>query len=81
MSDKKIEEFLREDIKLVLLASVSEDYVDAILEQKDTVRQNTLIDAVAEDVTVSSDLKNKGYYNNDDIRLAIGRELVTRLGA
>lgn len=80
MSDKKIEEFLREDIKLVLLASVSEDYVDAILEQKDTVRQNTFIDAVAEDVTVSSDLKNKGYYNNDDIRFAIGRELVARLG-
>lgn len=81
MNSEKIGEILREDIKSILLASVSEDYADAILEQYDTVSESTFIDAVAEDVTVSSDYTDEGHYNEDDIRLAIGRELIARLGA
>lgn len=81
MNSEKIGENLRKDIEAILLTSVSADYADAILSQFDTVTEKTFIDAVVEDVTVSSDYDEQGHYNNDDIRLAIGRELVARLGA
>lgn len=80
MNSEKIGENLRKDIAAILLTSVSADYADAILSQFDTVTEKTFIDAVVEDVTVSSDYDEQGYYNDDDIRLAIGRELVARLG-
>ena len=38
------------------------------------------MDDVIDDVMTSSAWDDEGYYNDDDIRLAIGRTLMARLG-
>lgn len=61
------------EINKILSSAVSREYARYILEQ-------TFIDAVVANVMETSAWKEEGYYNEDDIRLAIGRELVARLG-
>lgn len=61
------------EITKILSSAVSSEYTRYILEQ-------TFIDAVVANVMETSAWKEEGYYNEDDIRLAIGRELVARLG-
>ena len=39
----------------------------------------TLMDAVMEDITTSSDWEENGHYNDDDVRLAIGRIMMKQL--
>jgi hypothetical protein len=38
------------------------------------------MDAVMNDIKTASDWENSGHYNDDDVRLAIGRVLAKRLG-
>ena len=39
----------------------------------------TLMDAVMEDIKTSSDWEENGHYNDDDVRLAIGRVMMKQL--
>lgn len=77
-AEKKEIEF---KISEIMRSAVSSEYTRYILEQEDDVTKNTFMEDVIEDVMETSAWKNEGYYNDDDIRLAIGREFVARLGA
>ena len=80
--DKKI---IENEIRMILMHSVSSDYVRYILEHQERDEEyeligNTFMEEVIEDVMCSSAWDDEGYYNEDDIRLAIGRVLIDRLG-
>lgn len=72
---------LENDIINIMNKAISSEYINKILNQYDYTSDETFIDAVIIDVLETSAWEDEGYYNEDDIRLAIGRELVTRLGA
>lgn len=64
----------------MMLDSISDDYVDRILNHYDETSEETFIDAVVRDVLETSAWEDEGHFNDDDVRLAIGREFVARLG-
>ena len=71
------------NIYMIMIHGVSSAYARYILEDKgedDEEYENTFMDDVIEDVMCSSAWDDEGYYNDDDIRLAIGRTLMMRLG-
>ena len=72
-------------IRMTLMDAVSSDYVRYILEDRERDEElnyigNTFLEDVIDDVLCSSAWDDEGYYNDDDIRLAIGRVLIERLG-
>lgn len=80
--EKKI---IENEIRMILMHSVSSEYVRYILEDREKDEEynyigNTFIEDVIEDVMCSSAWDDEGYYNDDDIRLAIGRVFIDRLG-
>lgn len=83
---KKEEKKLIEiEISQVMRNAVGSDYARYILEERERDEEynyigNTFMDDVIEDVMHSSAWDDEGYYNDDDIRLAIGRVLMDRLG-
>lgn len=81
----KVERKEIESTILRLMASVtSSEYARDILnselreEYEDVGR--TFMDAVIDDVLDCSAWEDDGYYNDDDVRLAIGRVFMDRLG-
>lgn len=72
---------LKNDIVNIMNRAISSEYINKILNQYDYISDETFIDAVIKNVLETSAWEDEGYYNEDDIRLAIGRELVARLGA
>ena len=64
----------------IMRSAVSSEYSRYILEQEDDVTGNTYMEDVIKNVMETSAWEDEGYYNDDDIRLAIGRELMARLG-
>ena len=80
--DKKI---IENEIRMILMSSVSSEYVRYILESIETDEEygytgNTFMEDVINDVMCSSAWDEEGYWNYDDIRLSIGRVLMDRLG-
>ena len=73
---KRIEYEIYELMKYV----TSDDYARYILEHENDETENTFMDDVIIDVMETSAWDDEGYYNEDDIRLAIGRVLIDRLG-
>jgi len=69
------EVILRCDIERILRNAVGADYMKLILEHE-TENGNTICDIIAEDVKTSSAWASNQQYNDDDIRLAIGRVLL-----
>ena len=67
-------------ITKILSDAVSNDYAGYILEQYDSCTENTMMEDIIEHVLTTSAWEDEGYYNEDDVRLAIGRELMARLG-
>lgn len=73
------------EVRTILQHSVSSEYVRYILEDRERDEEydyigNTFMDDIIDDVMTSSAWDDEGYYNDDDIRLAIGRTLMARLG-
>lgn len=66
---KQLEQFITE----ILRGAVSDDYARYILEN------DNIIEDIIDDVLTSSAWEDERYYNEDDIRLAIGRILITKL--
>ncbi len=64
-------EELRQDIRRVLSTSISTDYIRNILDEI----ENDII----RDVVVCSSYEEDELYNEDDIKLAIGRVLMDRM--
>ena len=60
--------------------AVTDDYARYMLESEDECTENTMMEDIIDDVLEMSAWEDEGYYNEDDIRLAIGRELMNRLG-
>lgn len=80
--DRKI---IENEIRIILMGAISSEYVRYILEYAEEDENGeqigeTFIDDVIEDVICSSAWDDEGYYNEDDIRLSIGRVLIDRLG-
>ena len=55
---------------------------DAAIRVADSVNKKgeTVMEAIVDDIKTSSDWDNDGHYNDDDVRLAIGRVLMARIG-
>ena len=68
------------EIAKIMQNAVSSEYSTYILEQEDNTTGNTLMEDIVQNVMETSAWEDEGYYNEDDIRLSIGRELMTRLG-
>lgn len=67
------------EISEIMRNAVSDEYSKYILEQEDS-SGNTLLEDIIKNVMETSAWKDEGYYNSSDIKLAIGRELMVRLG-
>lgn len=68
------------EISQVMRNAVGSDYARYILEDKGEDGESTIMEDVIDDVMCSSAWEDEGFYNDDDIRLAIGRVLMDRLG-
>lgn len=62
---------LKNDIVNIMNRAISSEYINKILNQHDYISDETLIDAVIKNVLETSAWEDEGYYNEDDIRLAI----------
>ena len=64
----------------IFIEAVTSDYAIDMLESEDECTENTLMEDIIQNVLCTSAWEDEGYYNEDDVRLAIGRELMGRLG-
>lgn len=60
--------------------ATTSDYARYMLESEDECTENTLMEDIIQNVLETSAWEDEGYYSEDDVRLAIGRELMARLG-
>lgn len=67
------------EIAKIMQNAVSSEYSAYILEQEDNTTGNTLMEDIVQNVMETSAWEDEGYYNEDDIRLSIGRELIQRI--
>lgn len=65
-------EELRNDVRRIFAESVSTEYTKIILDK--------IEDDIVSDVVETSAYEEDGSYNDDDIRLAIGRVLINKMG-
>ena len=70
---------LENRITRIMQVAVSDDYAGRILEHTNE-SGTTLMEDIVQNVLETSAYEDEEYYNDDDIRLAIGRELSDRLG-
>lgn len=68
------------EVTKVMRSATSSEYARYILEHEDEETERTLMEDIIQNVLDTSAWEDEGYYNEDDIRLAIGRELMARLG-
>lgn len=68
------------EVAAIMESATSSEYAKYILEQEDGVTENTLMEDIIQNVLEASAWEDEEYYNEDDIRLAIGRELMARMG-
>jgi len=66
----------RINVERILRGSISQDYIGDILDSPISQMGETLYDKICEDVFYASAWIDEGYYNEDDIRLAIGRVIL-----
>ena len=70
---------MRNDITSIMKNAISEDYVGEILEHTCKDTESSLMEDIIQNVLDTSAWEEDGHYNEDDIRLAIGRELIRGL--
>lgn len=78
--DNYEKKMIEREITDIMTDSVSSDYAKYILKSKCEDDGRTFMEAVIDDVMDTSAWEDEGYYSNDDIRFAIGRVLMDRLG-
>ena len=81
MREMSKEEFklISYEITGIMTIATSDEYARYILEHEDE-NGTSLMEDVIQNVLETSAWEDEGYYNEYDIRLAIGRELMVRLG-
>ena len=67
------------EITRIMTMATSDEYARYILEHEDE-NGTELMEDIIQNVLETSAWEDEGYYNEYDIRLAIGRELLSRLG-
>ena len=70
---------IEHEVTEVMRNSASDEYARYILEHEDE-NGTSLMEDIIQNVLETSAWEDEGYYNEYDIRLAIGRELMSRLG-
>ena len=78
--NKEEKKIIENEITMIMYNAVSSEYARYILEHENEETENTFMDDVIDDVMCASAWDEEGYYNDDDIRLAIGRIFMERLG-
>ena len=78
--NKEEKKIIANEIRMIIQSAASSEYARHILEHKNEETENTFLDDVIEDVMCASAWDEEGYYNDDDIRLSIGRIFMERLG-
>jgi len=73
------EKQFRREVDTLLRYGISSDYVGHILDFRAEEDGLTIFDLIKEDVETTSAWEDEGYYNEDDIRLAVGRVLMSCL--
>ena len=68
------------EITEILQNAVSDEYARTILEYEDNITGNTFMDDIIDNIIETSAWEDEGYYNSSDIKFAIGRILIARLG-
>ena len=74
--DNKI---FRREVEDIMKKSISTDYIEEILDTfylNEDASAITIYSCIKRDVEETSAWQDEGYYNEDDIKLAIGRVLV-----
>lgn len=71
---------MERDILRVLGAATTDEYAKNILNHYDETAEETIMDAIINDVITTSSWEKDRYYNYNDISLAIGRELMNSIG-
>lgn len=71
--------WMKKNIELILAYAVSNQYATRILDHKDGWTNVSIMEEIQEDVKETSAYR-EGFWSEDDIRLAIGRVLMRRLG-
>ena len=77
--DNYEKKMIEREITDIMTDSVSSDYAKYILKSKCEDDGRTFMEAVIDDVMDTSAWDEEGYYNDDDIRLSIGRIFMERL--
>ena len=72
---KEIEDLIYQ----IFSKAVTDDYARYMLEDIDMITSNTMMEDIIQHVISTSAWKEEGCYSDDDIRMAIGRELMARL--
>lgn len=67
-------------IRMIMQGAISGEYARYILDHKSEETESTFIEDVIDDLICSSAWSEEGYYNDDDIRLSIGRIFMERMG-
>ena len=79
--NKENKKIIENEIRMIMQNAVSSEYARYILEDKgEDGEENSFMEDVIDDVMCASAWDEEGYYNDDDIRLAIGRVFMDRLG-
>ena len=68
------------EIEVMMRSVASSEYAEYILEHENEETKSTFMEDVIDDVMCASAWNEEEYYNINDIRLAIGRVLIDRLG-
>ena len=77
--EKEEKKILEIEIEQIMRNAASSDYARYIMKSRVEWDERTFMEAVIDDVMETSAWDDEGYYNDDDIRLAIGRVLIERL--
>ena len=70
---------IEREVTEIMRSATSDEYASYILEHEDE-NGTSLMEDIIQNVLETSAWEDEGYYNEFDIRLAIGRELLSRLG-
>ena len=79
MTTKEIAQ-IKYEIMEIMRGAISSEYARYILEHEEKKTGSSFMEDVINDVICTSAWEDEGYYNDDDIRLAIGRIFTNRLG-
>ena len=76
MEERKV---IEHEITEIMIKSTGSDYARYILRSENDETNNTFMNDVVDNVLETSAWEEEGYYNDDDIRLAIGRIFMERM--